>query len=1212
MLFAIARAEFRYQITSPVSYLTFAVFFGIAFLLTANSGEFESFAPGGTVFANSPFMIARRMVAFSIFITLAIPAIVAPAVLRDRSSGFDGILFATPIAARDYLLGRFIGAFSILVFAFIGGPLGLFLGTFWPWTDASLLGPTKPHDYVVAVTAIAIPSLLAISALIFAVAVTTRSLLACYLVTIALLALYLITGEADLLPPVLDPYGFEVFDAVTRYWTAAERNTQMPALEGDLAISRLLWVGVGLGSLLLCLALFSFRAPTRSSLHKPRSKSASTRAASQVKQVRPQGSEERDGDVLARSLRDSIDHPWNRHTVWLQFAHRTRFEVGAVLRSVPFVVLMLMSCVILIIGLNERELMYGVQALPLTRWMLPMQGEFKLILLAVVAFYSADIVWRERTAGIDGIVDATPASNAVLVASKLTALVALVVGIMVLGIVIAIALQLFEGYFTIDIALYLERGVAYPGIAYFCLAVLAIFFQVLSRHRYFGHLLFALFIAGIVVSRDLLGWDHPLLSYVFPDVAAPLSDMNGSGRFAAKGYWLRAYWTSLAVILILATYFLHQRGPDQPLMMRIKALSAMRQRGFALATALALASFIGTAGFIFFNTNVLNDYRTDAEIEQMRADYERRFRQFESLPMPRVTGVSLNVDLYPDQTRLDVSAALELENKTARPLAAVHAVFPPTLKVVSADIDNATGKSLQTELLEYRAFDLNPPMEPGEKRVLAYRASLEYEGFTHDSPDTRLVANGTFLTHGHLQPTVGFEPDYMLDDDRTREQYGLDALPRRPPLEDVSQHTINPARVDSDFLTFEATISTSEDQTAFAPGRLEASWLEGDRRFFHYVVDAPIRNFYGVMSGRYAVVKDQWRDVGIEVHHHPGHGANVPRMIRAIKDSLEYYTTAFGPYPFSETRVVEFPSYREFTAQAFPGLIAFDEDRGFLADVQSDDIDIPYYVTAHEMAHQWWGHTVSAANTQGAGFIHETLAQYSALRVMEERYGSHKVRQFLKKELDLYLAGRADDPQGEMPLFRVEGQPYIHYRKGAVVLYAIADLVGVEPVDRALNKLVRLRGFRSDPYALSTDLLKLLTEEIPAQHHGILEDFLQRIALVDLKVRESSVDRDEKAGFSVNVSVSANKLYAAADGTETEASMDWPVEIGVFARHPDDPEFVPEDVLYLERHDIASGESNVLISVSRQPTYAGIDPFNKLIDRDSNDNVKEVGDAYAN
>src|SRR3546814_4109532 len=111
------------------------------------------------------------------------------------------------------------------------------------------------------------------------------------------------------------------------------------------------------------------------------------------------------------------------------------------------------------------------------------------------------------------------------------------------------------------------------------------------------------------------------------------------------------------------------------------------------------------------------------------------------------------------------------------------------------------------------------------------------------------------------------------------------------------------------------------------------------------------------------------------------------------------------------------------------------------SDVCSSDLDIDYvfYVTAHEVAHQWWAHQVVGANVQGATMLSESLAQYSALMVMEHEYGPRKMRKFLRHELDTYLMSRATERVRELPLALNENQQYIHYNKGSVVFYALRD-----------------------------------------------------------------------------------------------------------------------------------------------------------------------------
>ncbi|MGD6053416.1 M1 family aminopeptidase, partial [Xanthomonas citri pv. citri] len=128
----------------------------------------------------------------------------------------------------------------------------------------------------------------------------------------------------------------------------------------------------------------------------------------------------------------------------------------------------------------------------------------------------------------------------------------------------------------------------------------------------------------------------------------------------------------------------------------------------------------------------------------------------------------------------------------------------------------------------------------------------------------------------------------------------------------------------------------------------------------------------------------------------PKHEFNVDRMIAATKKSLDYFQANFTPYQHRQVRIIEFPAYARF-AQSFANTIPFSESIGFVADLRDPAaVDYVFYVTAHEVAHQWWAHQVIGADAQGSTMLSESLSQYSALMVMEKEYGRAKMRRFLK------------------------------------------------------------------------------------------------------------------------------------------------------------------------------------------------------------------------
>ena len=275
-----------------------------------------------------------------------------------------------------------------------------------------------------------------------------------------------------------------------------------------------------------------------------------------------------------------------------------------------------------------------------------------------------------------------------------------------------------------------------------------------------------------------------------------------------------------------------------------------------------------------------------------------------------------------------------------------------------------------------------------------------------------------------------------------------------------------------------------------------------------------------------------------------------------------------------------------------------------------EKIDYATFVTAHELAHQWWAHQVVGADMQGATALSETLAQYSALMVMEKTHGPDRLRKFLKRELDGYLGSRGREAIEELPLARVESQQqYIHYRKGTLVLYLLRDTIGEDAVNRALRRVLEPNRFKGAPYPTSVSLVQALRAEAGPEHQTLITDLFERITLYDLKARDPKVTRRADGRFDVSFTVEAKKLYADGQGEETEAPLKETFDVGVFSAEPGKKGFAPRDVLLFERRPLRSGAQTVSVTVDRAPRFVGVDPYNKRIDRDSEDNLVKAEGA---
>ena len=236
-------------------------------------------------------------------------------------------------------------------------------------------------------------------------------------------------------------------------------------------------------------------------------------------------------------------------------------------------------------------------------------------------------------------------------------------------------------------------------------------------------------------------------------------------------------------------------------------------------------------------------------------------------------------------------------------------------------------------------------------------------------------------------------------------------------------------------VALEAIVGTDEGQVAVAPGRLRRTWTGNGRRYWHYATDAPIRNDYAFFSAAYAVHEGRWNDVSIQVFHHPAHAWNADRLVRSVHASLDYYTQQFGPYPHGQVRLVEHPG-EGVSLHASPVNISYEE--GFsLLNPSGDprDIDFPFAVVAHEVAHQWWGHALIPAEVEGAALLTESLAWYSALQVVERTFGREHLARLLGMMREAYVRPRA---RADVPLLRADDW-FLAYRKGPFAMYALRE-----------------------------------------------------------------------------------------------------------------------------------------------------------------------------
>jgi hypothetical protein len=971
-----------------------------------------------------------------------------------------------------------------------------------------------------------------------------------------------------------------------RYWSSVERNTELPALAGYLLANRALWTALALAMLGATLALFKPLATGTASARKGAGAAPAPAAP---------------GGVLAG--RRAVPTPrYDARARLAMLARLWRADTLAALKGVPFLVLVVLGLANFVGGASFVDDFVGTKVYPVTHLMIEaLSGSYTFLLVIVVAFYAGELAFRERAARLDQVVDATPMPDWLPPVAKFLALLAVIVVFLAAGAGAAMAFQLARGYTTLEPLLY-AQSLALTAVPFVLMAALALALRVYANDKFRGY---AAIVVVVVLQVGLaaLDFEHKLYNYSSAP-EAPYSDMNGFGHFLAGRLWFHAYWGWFAALLLAFAVAFRVRGADATGAARLAQARARLRGGLRPLVAALAAGFVGSGAFVFYNTNVLNEYASSEDRLDAAARYERDYAKYKDLPQPRIRAVRADVDIDPHALTLAIRGTYRLENPHPAPIAELHVQLPPPLEL---GVDFAPHElAHEDEELGYRIYRLREPLAPGATLEFRFTVAGAQRGFGNDAGQTQLVGNGTFFNNGQTMPTFGYNAGYQITDRTERRERGLGDVPRMARLEDEAARANHYLTDDADWIEFETTVSTSVDQVALAPGYLQREWVEGGRRYFRYAMDRPMLPFFAYLSASWRVHRTNWRDVAIEVYYDPKHPYNVERMIEGTRDSLDYFTEAFSPYQHRQVRIVEFPRYARF-AQSFANTIPFSESIGFIADLRDPDaLDYVYYVTAHEVAHQWWAHQVIGADVQGSTMLSESLAQYSALMVMERRYGPDKMRRFLKYELDRYLSSRGGELVEELPLYRVENQPYVHYRKGSLAFYRLKDAIGEDALNRALRKFLADEAYGAAPYPTSAELLAYLRAETPADRQELVTDLFERITFYDNRVVEATATTRADGRYDVTVTLNVGKVYVDGQGAETPAPLGVDdIELGVFAR-ADGATENDETVLLLDRRRFTEARPTVTLTVDAPPYEVGIDPYNKLIDRVSTDNRKRV------
>lgn len=1189
--------EFKSHLKRPMIYIFTLVNFTLAFMATI-SDKVRIGGANDAVFSNSPYVILSTSLLMTLIGIFTTTAFINTATLRDFENKFDGLIFTTSISKFGYLGGRFLAAFLVALMPFLGLLAGIAFASISPWISLEDVGAFHPGAYASTFFFAIIPNIFIISAIIFSFAATFKSTLHSFIGAMSILVLYLFGQSlisninSESLTILSDPLCINAQTLITKYWTIIEKNTQVISYSGLLLVNRILWLAFSFLILFFTYKRFSF---TRRKTKNKESKKSSSELTSFL-------------TVTTKPL-PIVHISDNINTQFYQFFFQLKVDTKGILRSTPFIVLILLGIFNMSNSMYNSNHMYGTGNHPVTYLLVEaIRNSLYLFVMGILLYFSGALVWKEREAKINELFDASPVATWIPYIAKVFSLIILTAIILSVAILNGIAIQTIHGYFNFELSVYIRELLVYDLIQFSSIIAFAILIQTLVNNKYLGYFVFLILIVALKfgpqafeISSNLVIYGS-LPSYIY-------SDMNAWSIFESGLTWFSAYWSLFAMLLSILGILFYVRGKNRNVINRLKTAKRRFAGNLVINTFLITALWLGTTGFLFYQTKVLNTITSSTLNDQLKVSYEKNYKKYQHAAQPRITNVIYDIDIYPEERDFSAKAKLTVQNKTEENISQLYFSLFNDLQT-TINIENAI--ETRDKKLPFSIFELQSPLSPGDSLIIDVIASYTSEGIENELSNTNIVSNGSFLSNFKMIPTIGYSDRLELTGKNLRAKYNLPEKPRMSKLHENCSASCQNTYIsqDADWVTIKSTISTSEDQLAIAPGNLIKEWKVNDRNYYTYELNQPVLNFYSFISGKYEVDRSEWiapdgKKIDIEVYYHKGHEYNIDKMVKSMKHSLNYYSTNFSPYPHTQARIIEFPRYDRF-AQAFPGTMPYSESMGFIANLESPEaIDMVYYVVAHEMAHQWWAHQVIGASVQGATMISESFAQYSALMVMKEAYGDDKMKEFMRYEMEKYLRGRTKETNHELSLMTSEKQNYIHYAKGSVVMFALQDYLGEEKVNAALRKFLKDKSYQEAPYTTSLEFMDYIEAETPDSLQYLLKDMISTITLYSNKTTNSNYKKLADGKYEVNIDVTVEKYRADSLGRETLIPHDDYIDIGIFSEEVTEGNKYGRPIL-VERLKISKPEASFTFIVDELPYEAGIDPNHLLVDRMPEDNLKRL------
>lgn len=1071
--------ELKQRLFSVISIVFFLMLVFQAIWYT--KGTFDYYVNDG-VLMNAPAIIYQNYAGMGMLMVIIMAIVTGGVLYKDIQHKTADWLYTFPVNEKQFYIGRILAAFLYLFILGAGVTVGNLLTPYSGIGPSHRFGSPPVVEMLHAILLFQIPNLLLFISIIFTSVVYTKKMAVGYLAAFLMTIMFLLMqvsyeSSGNYAYAYAEPLGYVAVEYYYDQVPTIEKNTGFIKLTSYLLVNRLLWISFSLIIFFLGYRKFSFKHLIAKA---DKSKSSGI-------------SHER--NILGKATKLPVVTTSFGVTNHLKKLFQlSGLEFLNIVRPGSFkVILAILMFMVFMQNVLFNSNYYIGYELPLTSNMTFFRLPWGVFIIMLLMIWSGELFFKERTVKIWQITDALPIPVWVTQLSKFIASCGLAFVLCASFVVIGIVSQTMLGGFSlIDLKRYVIDIFGYRwGFINFVFEIALVFFVAgFTGHRFLTHILSVGYFLYLIISFDMGLMEQVRYGFALTPGVDDYSEMSGYGVLQTSANWFAILWGVASVFLLMLGVLLWQRGAQGK-----KWYKKLVETQLTLPAKAIAILFIGLFFFIqsFLHKSIYANGNFIPEEEQQAEDaaYERKYSYLQAKTLPKYKEVQLTMDYYPSERKVAYQAVIALSEITS-----------DTLFLSFKDFIKVSHIALNQQPLEMEYADethhvygylISDTIKNDSVFHLQLEATKQYVGLSQSELQTDITENGSYGSIKEFLPTIGYDSDRALTENRTREDNDLEKLSNRmAKTDDPLALTQQMGAEDALKVKGQIVIGTDQEQIALAPGTLVKKEQKNGRNYFTYVVNKPSVFNWHVGSGRYKQFTNKnYLGTQYAIYANPSHGFNIEYYEHAIETSLAHFQSVFSGYSFGHVSLYEKHHWSETDLDVFDHTIVISEKHGWVADAERmEEKSYVYQTTASQIASIWVNDQLTIANVQGADMLRVAMPEALALFYVEKTLGKEAIQHILKKKKDKYAKDRNNEPNTEPPLLYADGIGYLGYNQGAIALYQLMHSMSMEVFIQSLLSWVEAT---KDEPAVFKDLYNELLSKVPSKDREKMKTLFETV-----------------------------------------------------------------------------------------------------------------------